>query len=476
MASGEVQHIPDASAARPARVHVQARRRLRQLLARLGPDAVARPGHRHRSTSSARRRVRSATRSSRCCARSPTRPWSRSRTRSCSTRRRKRLRRQTASADILRVISASPSRRQAGVRRHRHRRSAAAVVQLRDRVAPRWPDLLAGRRRQPLGGHSDMGPTSLPIDPAQNFPSRAILAKAMLHLPDWDAIDLPPHEVHIRRALNVRSALYLPLMREDECIGLLGVRAQRAARLRTPRDRAGRVVPRPGGDRHRERAAVQRDAGGAGAPDRQRRHPARHQQFPLRRAAGVRCHRHHRSQAPGLRHRHRADLQRRHLLAEGHGHPGRPDAGAGVDGDAGRPGGQLPVARDREQDHASLARLVGDRASRPRAGAARTAGPELDAVPAAAARRRLRWRAGAGQQAGERVQRQGDRAGGVVPRPGGDRHRERAAVQRDEGGARAAARVGRGARRDLATPSRTQRRCSTRSSRAASACSRARWA
>ena len=106
------------------------------------------------------------------------------------------------------------------------------------------------------------------------------------------------------------------------------------ARLRRQGHRPAEDLYRTGRHRHRERAAVQRDAGGAGPPDRQRRHPARHQPFAHRRAAGVRCHRHHRGQAPGLRPRHRPDLQWRHLLAEGAGHSGRPDAGAGLDGDA----------------------------------------------------------------------------------------------------------------------------------------------
>ena len=48
-----------------------------------------------------------------------------------------------------------------------------------------------------------------------------------------------------------------------------------------------------------------------------------------------------------------ADRQRRHLLAQGHGHPGRADAGAGRAADAGGPGGQLPVARDPQQGHAA---------------------------------------------------------------------------------------------------------------------------
>jgi signal transduction histidine kinase/CheY-like chemotaxis protein len=59
------------------------------------------------------------------------------------------------------------------------------------------------------------------VDAAANFPSRAIVSKNLLHLPDWSAIPLPPHEQFIHDHLGVRSALYLPLLRGDECIGLL---------------------------------------------------------------------------------------------------------------------------------------------------------------------------------------------------------------------------------------------------------------
>ena len=30
-----------------------------------------------------------------------------------------------------------------------------------------------------------------PIDPADNFPSRAIVGRKTVHVPDWDAVDLP---------------------------------------------------------------------------------------------------------------------------------------------------------------------------------------------------------------------------------------------------------------------------------------------
>ncbi len=60
---------------------------------------------------------------------------------------------------------------------------------------------------------------------------------------------------------------------------------------RPPVGQADRHAPdlrRPGRDRRRERAAVQRDQGGAGAADRNRRNPESDREFAARRAAGVR--------------------------------------------------------------------------------------------------------------------------------------------------------------------------------------------
>ena len=73
----------------------------------------------------------------------------------------------------------------------------------------------------PVGPMMDMGPSNLPIDLDQNFPSRAIVSKSIVHLPDWSTIELPPHERHIREALGLNSALYLPLLRGDTCLGVL---------------------------------------------------------------------------------------------------------------------------------------------------------------------------------------------------------------------------------------------------------------
>jgi signal transduction histidine kinase/CheY-like chemotaxis protein len=131
------------------------------------------------------------------------------------------LARQTASADILRVINSSPTDVtpvfnavvEAAVR------LLACDFALVIRSDGKTYSPVAGA--SPLGPMVDMGPSNLPIDPDQNFPSRAIISNSMLHLPDWSTIELPPHERRIREALGVNSALYLPLLRGDTCLGLL---------------------------------------------------------------------------------------------------------------------------------------------------------------------------------------------------------------------------------------------------------------
>jgi signal transduction histidine kinase/DNA-binding response OmpR family regulator len=131
------------------------------------------------------------------------------------------LARQTATADILRVISGSP----ADVRPVFDAIVEAAVRLLECDMS--FVLVTDGRTYSPLAGATahglmkDLGPQHLPVDPALNFPSRAILSREMLHLPDWSVIELPSHERGIHEAFGVRSVLYLPLLRGDECIGLL---------------------------------------------------------------------------------------------------------------------------------------------------------------------------------------------------------------------------------------------------------------
>ena len=123
------------------------------------------------------------------------------------------LKRETATSEILRVISQSPTNARpvfdaivsAAVR---SLRCDMAAILLRDGDVY---DHIAGATTQ---GLMKLPPGRPPIDPSANFPSRVFLAKETLHLPDWSRIDLPEHERNIQVALGVNSALYLPLLRE----------------------------------------------------------------------------------------------------------------------------------------------------------------------------------------------------------------------------------------------------------------------
>src|SRR6266481_8695788 len=107
------------------------------------------------------------------------------------------LARQTATSDILRVISQSPTDVQpvfdaivlAAVRLLRCDRS----VFIRCDTASFWQVALAG----PKGLLKIVDSGKDPIDPDAHFPSRAIVGKRTLHLPDWSAIDLPAYERRI---------------------------------------------------------------------------------------------------------------------------------------------------------------------------------------------------------------------------------------------------------------------------------------
>ncbi len=131
------------------------------------------------------------------------------------------LARQTATSEILRVISQSPT----DVRPVFDSIVLTAVRLLHCDLA--LVLLCDGRTivhaaaASPEGPVVDPGLTNFPVDPSANFPSRAIVDKRMLYLPDWSLIDLPEHELKIHNILGVNASLYLPLLRQGECIGLL---------------------------------------------------------------------------------------------------------------------------------------------------------------------------------------------------------------------------------------------------------------
>ena len=129
------------------------------------------------------------------------------------------LQRQTASADILRVISQSPT-------------DVMPVVEVivstarrllgcyRTAFLRREGEVLISMRHATAGGVAPGMIERIPLDPAHNFPSRALESRVLLHIPDWSMIDLPEHEQTVQRQTGVRSSLMLPLLRGGDQAGL----------------------------------------------------------------------------------------------------------------------------------------------------------------------------------------------------------------------------------------------------------------
>jgi GAF domain-containing protein len=68
----------------------------------------------------------------------------------------------------------------------------------------------------------------LPIDPAKNFPSRSIVEKKTLYLPDISLMDLPRHERRVYETYGNKSGLFVPLVRGEQCSGILVFAGERA--------------------------------------------------------------------------------------------------------------------------------------------------------------------------------------------------------------------------------------------------------
>ncbi len=133
------------------------------------------------------------------------------------------LQRQTASADILRVISSSPT----------------DVSPVLDAIVGTSLRLLASSRASVLLREGDtlrvsataragqaegwQAPPPIPIDAQHNFPSRVLVGKTTLNIADYLALDLPEHERAVQDRTGMRSAILLPLLRDNEAIGVLVV-------------------------------------------------------------------------------------------------------------------------------------------------------------------------------------------------------------------------------------------------------------
>ncbi|WP_432816647.1 GAF domain-containing protein [Sulfitobacter sp. JB4-11] len=129
--------------------------------------------------------------------------------------------RQTASADILRVISGAQhdarpvfyAIAEAGIRLL-DCDGVSVLVRDGDYFSP-----IAGYT--PEGRLDSLRSDPVKIDPTQNLPSKAIVSKSMVHVEDVAEGGVGPQDVEVLERYDIRTILFLPLMRDNECVGVL---------------------------------------------------------------------------------------------------------------------------------------------------------------------------------------------------------------------------------------------------------------
>ena len=138
------------------------------------------------------------------------------------------LERQTATAEILRVIASSPADTQPVF---------DAIVDSTQRLIAAKSAILLMRRESNFVVSGYSGPAMddipdqvrvVPLNRDENFPSRAILDREVVHFPDLESNDVPEHERIVGKAFGIRSGLIVPLLREGEGIGALAVTREKA--------------------------------------------------------------------------------------------------------------------------------------------------------------------------------------------------------------------------------------------------------
>ena len=131
------------------------------------------------------------------------------------------LSRQTASADVLRVISESPADTRPVFEKIVGLATTLIDCDLSVALQASKTEFWQVAAATPDGVEKITWTKRLAIDPEDNLPSRAIKGGKTLNMPEWSHDDLPPRDQEINREKGFKSSLTVPLMRGKECFGAL---------------------------------------------------------------------------------------------------------------------------------------------------------------------------------------------------------------------------------------------------------------
>ena len=208
---------------------------------------------------------------------------------------RQSLEQQTATADVLRVISSSP-----GDLEPVFQSMLANAVRICDaareisiagtaKSCAWWRRIT---RRLPLSNCIKRTPQRATTD---NVVGRMLATKSLIHIADASALPVylqrsEPLTVAAVELGGVRTLLVVPMFKDDELIGAFTLYRSEVRPFTEKQIELVTELRRTGGHRHREHAAAQRIAAIAGATDRDLGSSQGHQFVARRLAAGVQRH------------------------------------------------------------------------------------------------------------------------------------------------------------------------------------------